>query len=91
MVCEICETSQNIEVDHHKKENGLGLFCEIRDEFIRLNQPIPTQFWWDDKNTSFRINRGGWEQRWYEFHLKHAKYRYLCSNCNKKAYHDGTT
>lgn len=81
-ICDICRTTQHIEVDHY-----MQLFSDIRDNFLKLeNNDIDYKFWWDNKNTTFRFSEKEIEARWFEYHLQEARYRYLCSDCNKKAY-----
>lgn len=77
--CEICESYNNIEVDHYPKK-----FREIKSEFLELDFPIPkTRFY---KNKIIFCNNSTFEEMWKEYHNQNATYRYLCSTCNQKSH-----
>jgi len=91
-ICFLCNTTHRIEVDHFPIH-----FSELKENFIKLksekNQPSPTEFNWHPKRGNFMFKNGTkatnyydkkWKTAWQRYHNTHAKYRYLCSLCNKK-------
>ena len=82
--CALCDSWNNIEVDHHPKK-----FAEIKKEFLEnLVKPAPEKFFWDSKNGRFHFEKADkeFQDQWDHFHLLQAKYRYLCSTCNQKSH-----
>jgi hypothetical protein len=73
-VCSLCRGVNNVEVDHFPM-----LFSGIINQF-------KTQF--DHTNDQILENKDV-IQSFTNFHLEKAKYRFLCSVCNKKSYHEG--
>ena len=80
-LCE-CKVKHSLEVDHYPEK-----FCSIRDSFIKANMSdgeIPN-IYWDKKNTTYRFSKNEKiNTKWQKYHLKHASYRWLCGDCNKK-------
>lgn len=76
--CELCESTERLEVDHYPV-----LFSKILEDYGYLT-------------TSFNLEKNKYEvtdkdmKSWKLYHHTHAKYRVLCSGCNKKTYWDKT-
>lgn len=86
--CALCgeKSSRKIEVDHDKDSGDT--FKNLRDRYIAENPEKPENFWWNPKGRSFVFSGKKevkqWEAGWQFFHEKHARFRYLCEDCNKK-------
>ena len=77
-----CDDKMKLEVDHYPLT-----FAKIRDEFLKKHEDECQNltFRWDNKNTSFRFQKNeALNIKWQRYHLKHASYRWLCGDCNKK-------
>jgi hypothetical protein len=80
LICEICGSEQNIQIDH------VILFKQLYDCFLKQNTLIiPTTF----DNTYF--NSAKFKEfdkecvnSWSNYHKKHAILRCLCNKCNQK-------
>lgn len=76
--CELCSSTERLEVDHYPV-----LFSKILEDYGHLT-------------TSFNLEKNKYEttdevtKSWKLYHHTHAKYRVLCSCCNKKTYWDKT-
>lgn len=81
--CGITNSTKQIEfhVDHKTVP-----FCNIRNDFLKLNSETPTKFAKNKTyfNMIFRDEDQNFEQKWSEFHRKHADYQILCKECNLK-------
>ena len=83
-ICELCESTIKIEVDHYPTK-----FVTIKTNFIESmlnkNSPPPETFNWHPKRGQplFTYKDKKWKLAWQIYHRSHATYRYLCSTCNK--------
>ena len=78
--CSLCDSYSNIEVDHYPKK-----FRDIKKEFLKENtEEIPSLYFLRDKYIF--SNNSNFSEKWYQFHEKEARYRYLCSTCNQKSH-----
>lgn len=74
--CELCSSTEELEVDHYPV-----LFSTILEDYGQLTK-------------SFNLEKNKYEipdsviKSWKLYHHTHAKYRMLCSCCNKKTYWD---
>jgi len=77
--CVLCQSLENIEVDHVVK------FVTIKNNFI-INHTPPTLFDTHPKRGYYMFKKSDvkWKKEWQKYHLNMASYRYLCSTCNKK-------
>jgi len=83
--CELCECSKKdqLEVDHYPRP-----FATIRDQFLGKHESLfeNVSLYWDNRKTSYRFQKNQkLNTSWQRYHAKHATYRWLCSDCNKKA------
>jgi hypothetical protein len=78
--CAICKVGTKIEVDHDVNHKS---FKVIRDEFLNTHPEVPTEFIYAKYNFRFKKTDQNFKQKWQGYHNRHAKYRYLCENCNK--------
>ena len=78
LVCEMCRSEQNIQIDH------VIQFKQLYNNFLLQNTvPVPTQF--DDNyynSAMFKDDDFNFENSWYEYHKNHCILRCLCSKCN---------
>lgn len=79
--CELCESSYNLEVDHYPLT-----FASLRDNFIEENIKCnEIEYVWNNKHTTFKFKKNEpMKTKWQRYHLKHATFRWLCGDCNKK-------
>lgn len=79
--CDLCNSDSRIEIDHYPIK-----FHTLRDNFISNRNDIPQKFKWHPKRGNFIFAKDAkkFKTAWQRYHNKHASYRYLCSNCNKK-------
>jgi hypothetical protein len=78
--CMICDTSENIQIDH------IYPFSLILKRFKnKKERTYPTEF---DKNKwgscIFKDEDQKLKNRFYKYHKRKAEYQYLCGTCNKK-------
>ena len=74
-----CNVKNSLEVDHFPEK-----FCSLRDSFLKTINETPS-IYWDKKNTTYRFSKNeSVNTKWQKYHLKHASYRWLCGDCNKK-------
>lgn len=84
-VCHLCGSTNRIEVDHHPLH-----FKDIKEDYIKMkakkSQQPPTDFDYHPKKgiSMFKSANKKWKTNWQGYHKRHATYRYLCSDCNKK-------
>lgn len=85
--CALCESYNNIEVDHYPKK-----FREIKEEFLELNetredsQEIPKTYFHRTKWIFNSKVGNSFESQWIQYHQEQATYRYLCATCNQKTH-----
>ena len=75
--CVLCETYNNIEVDHYPVK-----FRELKKDFIDENEIPKTRFYRNKHILCDDI----FETEWKEYHKNNASYRYLCATCNQKSH-----
>jgi hypothetical protein len=77
--CEMCETYEDLTVDHIKK------FKEIKDEFLALRTDHPNDFGKNSLSQEiFRAEDEEYKRAWQEYHRSKATLRILCKACNRK-------
>lgn len=78
--CALCDSWDNIEVDHYPCK-----FYQIKNDFLNDTEIIPpTSFRWDGNRYQFNTSDFIFSNIWSNFHLMRATYRYLCATCNQK-------
>ena len=79
--CFICDDKNHLEVDHFP-----NTFSDMRDSFLEANPHIiEVILRWNNKRTTYMFpKKNAFNTQWQRFHKKHASYRWLCSDCNKK-------
>ena len=78
--CALCGSGERIEVDHYPKK-----FREIKKEFLNQNvEDIPPLYFLRNKWIFSNKVNNTFAENWYEFHLQHATYRFLCEKCNMR-------
>ena len=80
-ICELCNSIENLQVDH------INLFSDLVKEF-NSTRNIPTEFIGCGEILSFIDKDISYKNEWIEFHKKNATFRILCQNCNLKTYRD---
>ena len=78
LICEICKSSDKIEIDHFNIK-----FRDLFSNFIQDRKDIPTTF--DDNFYNapmFQEKDISFKQEWHDYHLKNALLRCLCKKCN---------
>ena len=79
-ICVICESRQNIQVDHHEPS-----FKQLYNDFLKTTENIPHSF--DDNfynSAMFKEDDNVFSNDWGVFHKHHCNLRYLCRSCNLK-------
>jgi len=79
--CQTCFSKDNIQIDH------IVTFKDLVKSFLtkEKDEEVPTSFvnMTDGTNRKcFKKEDARFEQRWREFHFKHAELRFLCRTCN---------
>lgn len=75
-----CNVKEKLEVDHYPEK-----FSSIRDSFMKQHEGTTPSIYWDKNKTSYRFSKKeSLNGKWQRYHLKHATYRWLCADCNKK-------
>lgn len=80
LVCDICDSINNIEIDHHTPQ-----FIELKTTFINeiYKDKIPIVFSEDLSHCPIFTNDDiKFKNEWYNYHIKNAKLRPLCKKCN---------
>jgi len=79
--CEICDSYNNIEVDHYPTK-----FVDIKKIFLNGHEENPTKFFWNPKNGKYYfLNKDlQFENDWQIFHQSLSQFRYLCQSCNQR-------
>ncbi len=81
-VCELCETTENIEIDHHSEKMTFAKLCK---NFMNQNA-LPTPIAFDEDTKShmkcFRKEDEKFKNSWNKYHKEHAILRMLCKLCN---------
>jgi hypothetical protein len=80
MVCELCGSTDRIEIDHHTNK-----FQQLFLDFIGENPVLPTSF--DNtyyNSPCFKDIDYDWAMKWYDYHKSKAILRPLCRCCNGK-------
>ena len=85
LICELCGSEQNIQIDH------VILLKQLYDDFLSQNTLIiPTEF--DNtyfNSAMFKDDDVEFENSWSTYHKLHAKLRCLCNKCNQsRAWHE---
>lgn len=77
MVCALCESVDDVEVDHSIQ------FCDMRDEFTRLyyEGELPTEYDFDEYNRPLFKDKE-FANLFKRYHKEHAVLRPLCKRCN---------
>lgn len=70
LVCDLCRSPKDIEVDHHSIA-----FRDIKDSFLR---------WLRESNIKEYPEHEDFEKLWKIYHKKYAKLRLLCQECHDK-------
>jgi hypothetical protein len=77
-VCQSCNSSKNIEIDHFDPS-----FKKLYTDFIEINPNIPKEFQDTYFNSAcFKEEDREFEESWCQHHLKYAKLQCLCKKCN---------
>lgn len=77
-ICEICDSTDNLEVDHVEPQ-----FTELKQNFIQKHSIVPYKFDNNADNTKkFREEDKEFEDLWKSYHKKKAQLRMLCAKCN---------
>jgi hypothetical protein len=80
-LCE-CDYEPRIEVDHYPI-----LFSTIKkmylEQFTEIDSVVPKTFRFCQSRFCFKQEDMNWQVAWEQFHLNHARYRYLCDKCNQ--------
>ena len=77
--CMICETKDQLTVDHQIK------FRHLMNDFVRTNPDFPNVFGKNElKQEIFRDEDQDYSKRWQTYHYKNARLRILCRDCNQK-------
>ena len=81
LVCELCNNSEKIEIDHHSEKTP---FAKLYIDFMEGNSlSIPTSF--DDTDghlKCFKKEDYNFEKIWFDYHKNNAILRILCKKCN---------
>ncbi len=78
LICEICKSDQNIQIDH------VILFKTLYDFLKQNTLTIPTSFDYTYYNSAkFKDDDVEFENNWFTYYKTYAKLRCLCNKCNQ--------
>jgi hypothetical protein len=79
--CQICKSTDNLEVDHNKTQ-----FCKIRNGFLAQTTIKPPVTFCKNENRfrCFNDADADFKNAWVAYHNNKADYQMLCKQCNGK-------
>ena len=78
VICEICKSYHDIEVDHEEPH-----FIDLMSDFINIEQYMPNKFASDKYHRKILTTEdNNFNKKWIKYHKINSKLRLLCKKCN---------